>query len=207
MNLFRRPNKELTLVELIVSIVIVVIFAVFIVGAFGVTLSGCSSEVETGESTLAEMEQTEANHERLVKAVPPPSISTSQERVNLKKRLERFNSENKVSYIYLIDYGKVMAFYTVKGKVSSVNSLLTTPDQIVTLGHAHSIGRESVITRHRVSSPDLDGSYGSNGNAIFFFTTSDIYIEWSGTYLLCDAPLKLSTPPTIVIYETPEQDK
>lgn len=163
-----------------------------IILALGVlALTGCG--VETGSSTKKEMELTEANHTKLVKAVPPPKLSTSQERRNLVKRLTRFNSETKVSYIYLISYGKVMAFYTVKGKVSSVNSLLTTPDQIIVVGTASRWGR------YKVSSPDLDGSYGSNGDAIFFFTASDVYVEWRGDFMLCDQPLKLTTPPALVI--------
>lgn len=157
----------------------------------GVLLTGCG--VETGSSTKKEMELTEVNHSKLVKAVPPPRLSTSQERRNLVKRLTRFNSETKVSYIYLISYGKVMAFYTVKGKVSSVNSLLTTPDQIIT------VGSSSNWRRYKVSSPDLDGSYGSNGDAIFFFTAGDVYVEWRGDFMLCDQPLKLTTPPALVI--------
>ncbi len=87
---------------------------------------GCGPN--TGSSTKKEMEQTEANHTKLVKAVPPPALSTSQERRNLVKRLTRFNSETKVSYIYLISYGKVMAFYidldAIKAKFSgSLNEI------------------------------------------------------------------------------------
>ena len=155
--------------------------------------SGCYEQVDTGASTKIEMEQTEKNHERLVKAVPPPKLDTSLERTQLKARLERFNSESKVSYIYLIDYGKVMAFYTIKGKVSSVNSKLTTQQQIIKSGGTGEYRHYNVI-----ESPALDGSYGSNGDAIFFFTTDDIYIEWNGKYMLCDEPLQLSTPPELV---------
>lgn len=156
--------------------------------------SGCGEVVATGSSTKAEMAQTEINHLRLVKAIPPPRIDNSQERKNLSERLVRFNTDNKVSYIYLVSFGKVMAFYVVKGKVSSVNSLLTTPDQIVRGG-----SWQNGITYHVISSPDLDGSYGSNGDAVFFFTTDGTYVEWNGEYMLCDKPLKLSTPPALVI--------
>ena len=92
-----------------------------------------------------------------------------------------------------------MAFYTVKGKVSSVNSLLTTPDQVKSLGRMVESMRSVVI-----ASPDLDGSYGSNGDAIFFFCTDGTYVEWRGDYMLCDKPLKLSTPPAMVIQMTDE---
>lgn len=168
------------------------------------TLTGCDglfggSQKSTGASTKKEMEQTEINHQRLVKVTPPPKIMKSQERINLSKRLERFNTDAKVSYIYLISFGKVMGFYTVKGKVSSVNSLLTTPQQILEISVGGGSGPNPAIA---IPSPDLDGSYGSNGDAIFFFTTDDTYVEWNDKYMLVDKPLKMSTPPALVIQTT-----
>ena len=88
-----------------------------------------------------------------------------------------------------------MGFHTVRGKVSSVNSLLTTPDQIKkTRVYGGDSGFDPVV----VASPDLDGSYGTNGDAIFFFDENDNYIEWCGEYKLSDFPLKMSTPPVLV---------
>ena len=49
-----------------------------------------------------------------------------------------------------------------------------------------------------VDSPQLDGSYGSNGDGIFFFTTEGAYVEWNGEYMVSDYPLKLSTQPELV---------
>lgn len=164
-----------------------------VLGLF-LVLTGCGNMPETGESTMTEMEQTEKNHQRLVAAVPPPVLKTSQERKNLVKRLERFNSEDKQSFIYLVDYGKIMAYYPVLGKVSSVNSMLTTTEQLVVRRIAS--GNYEAVT---LPSPDLDGSYGSNGDAIFFFTDTDAYVEWNGTYMLSDQPLKLSQPPELQI--------
>lgn len=165
--------------------------------------SGCSNAVEN-RSQHQEQERTEKQQAVHLKTSPPPSLDSSQERANLIERLNRFNTDSKVSYIYLVNYGKVMAFYTVKGKVSSVNSLLTTPEQIV--DHVYrGIDAEGTIrgiSHHVVASPDLDGSYGTNGDAIFFFTTDGTYVEWRGDYMLCDKPLKLSTPPELVIEVT-----
>lgn len=170
------------------------LWAIIAVVLLGVTLSGCYSNApKTGESTKVEMEQTEVNQQRLVKAVPPPTLKTSLERKNLVRRLERINQENTISYIYLVSYGKVMAYYTVDGKVSSLNSLLTTPEQYVgTWAH----GEYNVVT---LPSPDFDGSYGKNADRIFFFTTSGAYVEWAGEYLWCDQPLRLTTPPELVV--------
>jgi len=151
---------------------------------------GCSSN-RTAPTQQIEQYKTENQQRIHLKTTPPPILKNSLERKNLIKRLERFNNESKVSYIYLVNYGRVMAFYLVKGKVSSVNSLLTTPEQMF---------RTSGMHTQVVASPALDGSYGTNGDAIFFFTTDDTYIEWAGDYMLCDKPLKLSTPPVMMIH-------
>jgi hypothetical protein len=159
-----------------------------------VFLSGCAPEVSTS-SQKQEQQKTENQQQIHLKTTPIPVLDKSQERINLSKRLTRFNTDSKVSYIYLINYGKVMAFYTVKGKVSSVNSLLTTPEQVkISYRQGHGYYDPVVI-----SSPDIDGSYGTNGDAVFFFTTDDTYVEWSGDYMLCDKPLTLTSPPEMVI--------
>ena len=170
-----------------------VLFLVASIPEIALAKSWWESGPKTGETTKMEMEMSETNHDRLLKDVPIPQIEYSQERRNLVRRMTRFNVPDKISYIYLISFGKVMAFYTVKGKVSSVNSLLTTPDQI--FDDPNGSWDAGSVT---VSSPQLDGSYGTNGDAIFFFTTEDIYVEWNGNYMLCDEPLQLSTPPELV---------
>ncbi len=93
-----------------------------------------------------------------------------------------------------------MAFYTVKGKVSSVNSYLTNPQQIIDdYGRQCDQGSQgSWGTCYVVESPDVDGSYGTNGDGIFFFTTEDVYVEWNGEYMLADQPLKMTTTPELV---------
>ncbi len=156
-------------------------------------LTSCE-DIKTGESTKKEMEQTEANQVRLAAAIPPPILHDSLERRNLVKRLERLNKPNQISYIYLISFGKVMAFYAVNGKVSSLNSLLTTPEQVVRVPAS---GGSSLVT---LPSPDFDGSYGKNPDGIFFFEAiTDQYVEWTGEFLWSDLPLKLTQPPELVI--------
>jgi hypothetical protein len=135
-----------------------------------------------------EEKRTSQNQSKLLSAQPPVSLDWSLERENINNRTNRWNDPNKVSYIYLIDFGKVMAFHTIKGKVSSVNSQITNPEKKVRGGQGNVV----------LPSPAEDGSYGSNGDAIFFFTTEGVYGEWNGKYLLVDEPLKLSTPPQLV---------
>ena len=162
------------------------------------TLTGCFNSIKN-TSTL-EQEMTEENQEKLLKNQPPTKLDWSLERENINKRTILWNNENKLSYIYLISYGKVMAFYTIKGKVSSVNSQITNPEQLT--ARRMQLYGNGTTGRHTIDgnlpSPAEDGSYGTNGDGIFFFTTDGIYVEWAGSYMLADQPLQLTTPPELI---------
>lgn len=173
-----------------------VVFAMVIIAIGCVIAIGCDSKIKDGASTKLEMKQTESRHQILVAADPPVTIKKSLERVNLNKRIQRFNDPNKVSYIYLCsNTGQIYTFLPIKGKVSSLNSLLTTPEQIVSHQPRDMAEWNSVV----IPSPDLDGSYGVNPDGIFFFTTDDTYVEWNGIYFLCDKPLKLASQPLMTL--------
>ena len=98
--------------------------------------------------------------------------------------------------MYLINYGKVIAFYTIKGKISSVNSQITNPEQL-SITRKETNGSWQYIDGV-IASPAEDGSYGTNGDAVYFFTTEGAYVEYRGDYMLADQPLQLSTQPELV---------
>lgn len=154
-----------------------------------------------GETQKKEAEFSEQQQSRLLKGHPQPILDYSLERVNLTERLERFNDPNKISYIYLLsDTGQIYTFLPIKGKVSSVNSKLSTGEQIIDDPFAYYESGGGKV----VESPQEDGSYGTNGDAIFFFTTENIYVEWNGKYLLVDQPLQLTQQP-ILIYDISDE--
>lgn len=147
-----------------------------------------------GETQEVEARLTESNQQRLITACPPPELTNSLERENLKRRLEFLNDDNKELYVALLSNdGKVLATY-VTYKVSSLNSYLTTNEQIVEDPYGYGEGRQGQV----LESPDLDGSYGFNNEGIFFFTTDGAYIEWNGLYIEQSVPFTLTTPPVIV---------
>jgi hypothetical protein len=154
-----------------------------------------SSNTQTKTAAL-----TEETQRRLMDAVPLPTLSTSAERKNIVRRLETWDDENKIGYVYLINYGKIMAFYTIKGKISSLNSYLTPSEQLVDWkGRPCAAWTASSSECYSVEMADLDGAYGSNdAGGIFFFTTEGAYVEWRGDYMFVDQPLKLTTPPELV---------
>ena len=154
-----------------------------------------SSQMNYNNNTLGtEAKTTEENQRKLLKAQPPSKIDYSNERQNLDKRNLEWNNKNKLGYVYCIsNAGVIIAFYTIKGKVSSVNSMLTTNMQLVEDPNTH-WDTESSVT---MESPNLDGSYGTNGDGIFFYTTEGVYVEWNGIYQLSSQPLKMSTKPLL----------
>lgn len=151
----------------------------------------------TGATQASEAKHTEDNQVRLSTVSPPPSLSKSLERENLIKRLNFLNDENRIFYVYLLSNdGKVISYHTAQGKVSSVNSKLTTSEQLIKSPHDYGYdGR--VDLGHVVESPALDGSYGTNGDGIFFFTMEGAYVEWNGKYMVSSMPMKITTPPEL----------
>lgn len=151
-------------------------------------------------SNQVEQKSLESNQDRLIQAVPIPTLGDSLERKNIAKRAEIFNKPDKISYIYLVNYGKVMAFYTVQGKVSSLNSYMSPQERLV-YGNGSKCDQTWTTDGpdcYALQAPDIDGSYGENVDGIFFFTTEGAYVEWKGDYMMSDQPLKLATPPELV---------
>lgn len=140
------------------------------------------------------------NQLRLEQAVPIPQLSDSLERKNISKRLTTFSDPAKVSYIYLINYGRIMAFYTVKGKVTSGNKRLTSGQEALdTCGNVITPGGNfPCSSATTMDAPELDGAYGSSSPYIFFWTTDGTYVQWSGDYMLVDQPLQLTSQPELV---------
>lgn len=152
---------------------------------------------ELSESTYKqESNKADEAQQQIINNTPIPPITTSLERENVVKRAELFNEQNKISYIYLINYGRVMAFYTVKGKVSSLRSYLVPTEKLVD-GRGNECDWTSTPC-YTVSSPDIDGTYGENVEGVFFYTTEGAYVEWNSDYLMSDFPLQLSTQPELV---------
>lgn len=151
------------------------------------------SNVDFGGSYIYEVKLTEKNQLNLVQKRPPFEMDDSLERQNLIQRYQYLNDKNNVHHVYLMSNdGKVVSYFVAQGKVSSVNSKLTNNLQPVRIPgcDSHNEGNDCWKV---VESPQMDGSYGTNGNAIFFFTTSGEYVEWNGKYVVSEKPLNIQT--------------
>lgn len=158
------------------------------------------TDVQLGLSYWAEVKTTEKNQQNLIQARPPFQMEDSLERQNLIRRYKYLNDQNNQHYVYLVSEGRVMAEYVAQGKVSSVNSKLTNDKQIV-------VSQRCIKTTYKedeagcfktVESPQMDGSYGENGDAIFFFTAQGHYVESNLDYVVSEEPKNINTEVVLV---------
>lgn len=178
-------------------------FVLVVLAAIGLVVltAGCGTynATDTGARAVQDGDQNLVNqyYPVLRDAVPYPvaKMKYSLERANIRERLLRFNNPNKIGYVYLLyPTGQVAGYYTIKGKVSSTDSQMTTQDQVVKRCDTNVTGCVFLTVR----SPGDDGSYGVNEPGIFFFTTEDVIDESNLLYFYSDAPLKLNEQKFIV---------
>lgn len=187
-------KKGFTFIEFVIVLAIIGIIASVVLTAVNhVHACGFLTDCPSDSNDINKAAQVQG---KVMAAVPIPQLSTSLERENVAKRAQIFNTPDKISYIYLINYGKVMAFYTVQGKVSSLRSYMVPTEKLVRGSGNPCNGNESNC--YVVGAPDIDGTYGENVSGIFFFTTEGAYVEWKGDYMMSDQPLKLSTQPELI---------
>ena len=159
---------------------------------FTVTLlTSCDSSTRKRNVTaLQEQNKTEVNQAQLNEIQPAPLINWSLERDNLIKRfkLQNDRSISFFMYVFIEGVSDPIGYYQVN-KISSVNSQLTNTEQLVEY-HVSGVGIEVC----ELPSPAEDGSYGTNGDAIFGFTPEGIYIETNMKYITSTVPLTFTKP-------------
>lgn len=177
----------------IVAIILVVLCAMMMFVSCSYETDGSYNDIQNTKDVANTLQNNQPT---------PKDINYSLERYNLIRRAywvngmrERANAlpcevTKPVGYVVLFSGTSIVGSFTVDGKVSSLNSFLTpsAEDEYISNG--------GVKTEEL---PDIDGSYGENDAGIFFFTTDGKYIEWTGTYLYSDIPMKVDSP--IIKYE------
>jgi hypothetical protein len=163
----------------------IVIFALAATFALG-GLTACE---EAPSSVKEDRKLTEQNQSKKNKVVGFPKVKNFAESQQLKRYYEEVDDPNRTGYVYLLNYGKIMAEYTVKGKVSSLNSSFTAPETAQKVCDG--------CDRQVLPQAEPDGSYGDYPDGIFFWTTDGVLIEWSGDYQYSTERLELREPPQI----------
>lgn len=106
------------------------------------------------------------------------------ERANLEAKLKREEDPNAVRYVYLMNYGDIVGFYVIKGKVSSSGSQIAPEVEV----DYHSYGNVTLDSKQD------DGTYGTGDPGIFFFTSDGTMVSTNLEYIEADAPLPIDVP-------------
>lgn len=173
------------------------ILAIILVLIMVLSLVGCAIDPlpirekdATEEASLA----NEAAVQKLIKNDTLPTITKSLERENIKRRVEFINQPDNIGYLYLIsDNGQLIKEVQVLGKASSLNNYIT-PMEELTYGKISHIGSEMYVAE----APDLDGTWGTRPEGIFWFTPDGVYQEWTGLYLYSSARMTFTSQPLLI---------
>lgn len=113
---------------------------------------------------------------------------------NIKRRLELTSNPGQIGFVLLLnEMGKPVMYASVKGKITSGQKRLTTPQEV---RHAD-CGQYSCD--QLIEAPSDEGTYGSSGPYVFFWTTDGQYFQWAGKYLYSDKPFRISDPTIVVL--------
>lgn len=151
-------------------------------------ITGCTSSSpakQSAQQTGQRQTETAFNQQQAAVPYPVSALTDSTERRNLRERLLRFNKPDRIGYVYIFNFGKVIGYYTIEGKISNPDSQMTT-SELIQRYCSDCSGGGAIAT---VPAPGDDGSYGNNERGIFFFTTEGALVETSNEYLYSDQPI------------------
>ena len=194
-------KKFTTLTMTITYVITIIVIALILIAA----LSGCdASQISAAGAEEDKQNAIDIANKLQANQPTPTDIDYSLERYNLIRRTYWVNGQREkanalpcevtkpLGYIVLFtDTGAVVGSFIVDGKVSSLNSFLTPDSEYYeqeygSNGFSYGDGNEWLA--------DVDGSYGTNDDGVFFFTPDGKYIEWTGTYLYSDIPFVVDDP-------------
>jgi len=151
-------------------------------------LSGCGQAASTSNKTDQSKKAKEA--------AESITFASNAEIDNIKKRLELTSDPALLGFVMLLnETGQPVAYYGVKGKITSSGKRLT-PKQKLVRGDRGEWGGDFVF-----NAPSDEGTHGSSDPYIYFWTSGGQYIQWNGKYLYSDKPFRLSVKPLVIEVE------
>lgn len=114
------------------------------------------------------------------------TLKDSLEKKNLAERLERENDPTATRYVYLMNFGQIVGYYVIEGKVSSSGSQLAPEQEF--LRPCASCDYQSM------DSAQDDGTFGSGDPGIFFFLADGTMVSTDLNHIQVDAPMEIDVP-------------
>ncbi len=154
------------------------IFSLFVI-AITVLIAGCVDD-DANKRDVAKVARA---------AAESLNFADNAEIDNIKNRLKLTSQPGLLGFVVLLNESGQPVYYTsIKGKITSGSKRLTRTQWV------DDFGAGSAIT----AAPSDEGTYGSSGEYIFFWTTNGQYMQWNGKYLYSDKPIRLTVQPLVV---------
>lgn len=114
------------------------------------------------------------------------TLKDSLEKKNLKEKLERENDPSAIRYVYLMNFGQIVGYYVIEGKVSSSGSQMAAEQEF--------LRPCSGCDMQSMDSAQDDGTFGTGDPGIFFFLANGTMVSTTLEYIESDAPLPIDVP-------------
>jgi hypothetical protein len=159
--------------------------AIAAVGLVGLMGSDCTPQPTQISHKVHESQKAAAAAEQI-------RFTENAEIDNIKRRLELTSQPGLLGYIVLINkVGQVVLHTPVLGKVTSGGKRLTRPYAFVRCDKGSNIGD------CEVAAPSDEGTYGSSGEYIYFWTPGGQYFQSDLSYVYSHQPFRLTEKPLL----------
>ncbi|CCG43372.1 hypothetical protein [Magnetospirillum molischianum] len=162
--------------------------------SIAIALVGCLLTSACNEqSANAQQPQRATQAQKAQEAANAIAFTENAEIDNIKHRLELTSQPGLLGYVVLLnESGQPVWYGAVKGKITSGSKRLTDPRRVIWKSG------QTNYTAAVTDAPSDEGTYGSSGEYVFFWTPSGQYVQWNGKYLYSDQPFRLSIKPLVV---------
>jgi hypothetical protein len=161
------------------------------------SLVGCSTEPRKENAQEIASKQNEKAVNDLISNDTLPTISKSLDRANIKKRAEFLNQPDRIGYLYLLsDSGQLIKEVQVLGKATSLNSYMTPMEEVAYNRIKTPYGTSDLT--YVTEAPDLDGTWGTRPEGVFWFTPDEVYQEWNMGYFYSSERMTFTTKPLLI---------
>lgn len=112
---------------------------------------------------------------------------------NIQRRLKLTSNPGQIGFVLLLNQaGQPIMYTSVKGKITSGGKRLTNPTAPMRVDCGQ------YCNEGLAPGPSDEGTYGSSGDYVYFWTTDGQYVQWNGGYLYSDQPFRTNVQPLVL---------
>lgn len=153
------------------------------------TLAACSAS-DQGPTNVQAQQATKA-----AEAAQSLQFEKNAEIDNIKARLKLTANPGQIGYVLLLNQaGQPIVYTSVKGKITSGGKRLTQP----TVNRCLQYEGSTSCSWQVVQGPSDEGTYGTSGEYIYFWSVDGQYYQWAGNYLYSDKPFRTNIQPLVI---------